>query len=345
MSGEAVDSTAMDRPNGRAVAVTNLVVEYDDLRAVDDVSFSITPGSTVAVVGPSGSGKSSLLRAIAGLEPVAAGTVSLFGFDHTDAPPNERGLGLMFQDHVLFPHLDVAGNVAFGLKMQRMGETSIDARVEEVLETVGLAGFGGRSIETLSGGEAQRVALARSLAPSPRVLMLDEPLGSLDRVLREALVGELRALFAELDLTVIHVTHDQQEAFSLADEVIVMRDGRIEQFGPPVEIWHRPVSSFVASFLGHQNIWQTPDGAVLAPLPALSVVDEHTAGAIEAEVLDAEFREGRHRLIAIETHPTSAEPRRFVVESDHQLGVGRRAHIHIAIDPSRVLALDDSDRE
>lgn len=341
MSEEAVVSAAMDRARGQAVAVTGLVVEYDDLRAVDDVSFSIAPGSTAAVVGPSGSGKSSLLRAIAGLEPVAAGTVSLFGVDQVDAPPNERGLGLMFQDHVLFPHLDVAGNVAFGLKMQRVGETSIDARVDEVLETVGLAGFANRSIETLSGGEAQRVALARSLAPSPKVLMLDEPLGSLDRVLREGLVRELRALFAELELTVIHVTHDQQEAFSLADEVIVMRKGRIEQVGPPAEIWHRPVSWFVASFLGHQNIWQTADGPVLAPLPALSVVDEHTVGAIEAEVSDAEFREGRHRLIAIEARPTSDEPRRFVVESDHHLRVDRGAHIHIAIDPSRLVALDD----
>lgn len=343
MNGEVVDDRAVGPYGGPAVEVADLVVAYGSLRAVNDVSLSITQGSIVAVVGPSGSGKSSLLRAIAGLEPVESGIVSLFGIDHTGSPPNERGLGLMFQDHALFPHLDVTGNVGFGLKMQRQSDELIDARTAEVLEMVGLADFGSRSIETLSGGEAQRVALARSLAPSPRVLMLDEPLGSLDRVLREDLIGELRALFARLELTVIHVTHDQQEAFSLADEVIVMSEGRIEQVGPPAEIWHRPASSFVASFLGHQNIWQTADGPVLAPLPALSVVDEHTDGAVEAEVLDSEFREGRHRLIAVELRPSSGEPRRFVVESDRQLGLDRGARIRIAIDRARLVALDQSE--
>ena len=341
MSGEVVDDRGVHAADGPAVEIADLVVAYGSHRAVDGVSLHIASGSTVAVVGPSGSGKSSLLRAIAGLEPVDSGVVSLFGTDHTVSPPNERGLGLMFQDHALFPHLDVAGNVAFGLKMQRQSDEFIDARTSEVLEMVGLADFGSRSIETLSGGEAQRVALARSLAPAPNLLMLDEPLGSLDRVLREDLVTELRSLFDQLDLTVIHVTHDQQEAFSLADEVIVMRDGRVEQQGPPAEIWHRPTSSFVASFLGHQNIWQTAGGPVLAPLQALSVVDEHATGAVRADVVDSEFREGRHRLVALEQGPSSGELRRFVVESDRPLGFDRGARIHIAIDQTRLVALDE----
>ena len=338
-----------DRPTGRsrdaAVEVSDLVVAYGPHRAVQGVSLSITQGSTVAVIGPSGSGKSSLLRAISGLEPVDSGTISLFGVDHTSSPPNERHVGLMFQDHVLFPHLDVAGNVGFGLKMQRSDEPVILRRTAEALEMVGLADFGSRSIETLSGGEAQRVALARSLAPSPKVLMLDEPLGSLDRVLREDLISELRGLFAQLDLTVIHVTHDQQEAFSLADRVIVMRDGRIEQEGPPAEIWHRPETSFVASFLGHQNIWPAGSGAVLAPIPSLSIVDSEVDGAIHAEVLDSEFREGRYRITARERLQESGEPRRFVVETARRFDAGETNDVWIAIDQSKLVALDGAVRQ
>ncbi len=345
MRGEGIVDDASVRLEGAAVEVANLVVAYGSRRAVDGISLAIARGSTVAVIGPSGSGKSTLLRAIAGLEPAESGTISLFGIEHDGSPPNERRLGLMFQDHALFPHLDVAGNVGFGLKMQRMSDEAVSKRTVEVLEMVGLTNFGQRNIETLSGGEAQRVALARSLAPSPKVLMLDEPLGSLDRVLREDLVSELRGLFAQLDLTVIHVTHDQQEAFSLADRIIVMRDGRIEQEGQPAEIWHRPATSFVASFLGHQNIWPTASGTVLAPMTALSIVDHQVEGAIAATVLDSEFREGRYRVTAVERLPDSGQPRRFVVETHRRVEVGGTNETWVVIDQSKLAALEGIDRQ
>jgi thiamine transport system ATP-binding protein len=327
--------------------VSEIVVRYGDQVAVNGVSMSVAEGSTTAVVGPSGSGKSTLLRAIAGLEPVDQGSVVLFGDDCTSTPPNERHVGLMFQDHALFPHLDVAGNVAFGMKMQGQDRAGIPDRVDEVLDLVGLAGFGGRQVDALSGGEAQRVALARSLAPSPAVLMLDEPLGSLDRVLREELADELRALFQRLDLTVIHVTHDQQEAFTLASEVIVMRRGRIEQAGSPAELWQHPTSLFVADFLGHQNLWPTGSGTVLAPGPSLRILAGEEEDSltpeefvVEVDVVDVAFREGRHRVTAVERRPAGPAERRFVVDTDDEPPFADV--LRVVVDGSRLVTFDQS---
>lgn len=325
-----------------AVTVDDLVVSYGKQVAVDGVSLEIDAGTTTAIVGPSGSGKSTLLRAIAGLEPPSRGTVSIFGVDRTSAPPNRRQLGLMFQDHALFPHLDVAGNVAFGLEMQGSEPDVVRRRTSEVLELVGLSGFEARSVEALSGGEAQRVALARSLAPSPEVLMLDEPLGSLDRVLRHDLVGELRRLFTRLELSVIHVTHDQQEAFSLADQVVVLRGGRVEQVGAPSAVWRHPSNVFVATFLGHSNIWETSGGPVLAPMSSLRLVGPGDRSAdpgielVDVEIDDVEFREGRHLITAIE-RASRGDRRRFVVDSD--LRPERRDRQIVAIDTTQLVAL------
>lgn len=353
----AADESPDGADGARAVEVVDAVVRYGDQVALDAVSLSVPAGSTVAVVGPSGSGKSTLLRAIAGLEPVDEGSVSLFGVDCTTTPTNERHVGLMFQDHALFPHLDVAGNVAFGLRMQRQDRTDVRDRVDEALDLVGLVGFGDRRIDTLSGGEAQRVALARALAPSPRVLLLDEPLGSLDRVLREGLVGELSRLFHRLDLTVIYVTHDQQEAFALGDEVVVVRDGRIERRGVPADLWRSPGSVFVAGFLGHQNLWSTPSGPVLAPIRSLRILvdgedpppgpDEYV---VEVEVVDVAFREGRYRVTAVEQG--GAEPRasgvgtagvdsrQFVVDTDREPPFPEV--VSVAVDRGALVALDQT---
>lgn len=218
------------------------------------VSLRVRPGETVALLGPSGCGKTTLLRVIAGLHPPAEGSVVCDGEDVTRVPPHRRGFGLMFQDHALFPHLDVAGNVGFGLRGEGWNRRHRDARVHELLEAVGLAGFGARPIAGLSGGERQRVALARTLAPAPRLLMLDEPLGSLDRSLREALVVELRDVLARLDIPAVYVTHDQFEAFAIASRVALMRAGRLERDGPPAEIYDDPQTEFVARFLGLDNI-------------------------------------------------------------------------------------------
>ncbi|MFH8772831.1 ABC transporter ATP-binding protein [Streptomyces sp. NPDC085866] len=229
-------------------------VRFGGRPVLDAVDLDVAEHEVVCVLGPSGSGKSTLLRAVAGLQPLDFGRVLLDGRDQAGVPAHRRGVGLMFQDHQLFPQRDVGGNVAFGLRMHGVSKGGRDAEVGQLLELVGLPGAAGRAVAGLSGGEQQRVALARALAPRPRLLMLDEPLGQLDRSLRERLVVELRELFGRLGTTVLAVTHDQGEAFALADRVVVMRDGRIAQSGTPLEVWERPADEFVARFLGFDNV-------------------------------------------------------------------------------------------
>jgi thiamine transport system ATP-binding protein len=234
--------------------VADATVEFEERRALDDVSLQVDDSEIVAVLGPSGSGKTTLLRVIAGLQRPASGRVLLDGRDLTPVPPHRRGIGYVFQDHALFHHRDVAGNVAFGLRMRNEPREAIERRTHELLDLVGLAGFGPRSVATLSGGEQQRVALARALAPTPRILLLDEPLGSLDRRLRDRLLEDLDRIFAQIGVTAVYVTHDQTEAFALGDRVAVMREGKIVQTGAPDEVWAHPVDVDTARFLGFRNI-------------------------------------------------------------------------------------------
>jgi thiamine transport system ATP-binding protein len=231
-----------------------LAVRFDGTPALEGATLDVGAGEVVTVLGPSGSGKTTLLRVIAGLQLPDAGRVLLDGSDLAGVPPHRRGIGLVFQDHALFPHRDVLGNVAFGLRMRGDPPDAVARRVGELLELVGLAGLEQRSVGTLSGGEQQRVALARALAPEPRVLLLDEPLGSLDRRLRDRLLDDLAHLFDELGLTAVYVTHDQTEAFTLGDRVAVMRDGRVVQVATPDELWARPLDADVARFLGIANV-------------------------------------------------------------------------------------------
>lgn len=236
------------------LTLEDVTVRFGRRPALEAVDLRIAEHEIVCVLGPSGSGKSTLLRVVAGLQPPDTGRVLLEGADQAGVPVHRRGVGLMFQDHQLFPQHDVGGNVAFGLRMRGEPRGEQRRRVAELLDLVGLPGAERRAVATLSGGEQQRVALARALAPRPRLLMLDEPLGQLDRSLRERLVVELRGVFAQLGTTVLAVTHDQGEAFALADRVVVMRDGHVAQTGTPVEVWQRPASAFVARFLGFDNV-------------------------------------------------------------------------------------------
>ncbi|HMO53490.1 MAG TPA: ABC transporter ATP-binding protein, partial [Tepidiformaceae bacterium] len=218
------------------------------------VSLAVPPGETVALLGPSGCGKTTLLRVIAGLEQPNTGMVLIDGKDVTRLPPHRRGFGLMFQEHALFPHMNVRRNIEFGLRQMAVPARRRGERVEELLASVGLVGFGERTLEGLSGGERQRVALARTLAPSPRLLMLDEPLGSLDRGLRERLVIEVRDILDHLDIPALYVTHDQFEAFAIADRLAIMRGGRIVRDGTPADVFAEPRTEFVARFLGMENL-------------------------------------------------------------------------------------------
>ncbi len=232
------------------LAVRALGVAYGATRAVDGVDLDVGDAEIVAVLGPSGCGKSTLLRAIAGLEPDITGSVAWQQEPLDTTPAHQRRFALMFQDYALFPHRDVGGNVEFALRMQRVGAPTRAARVAELLAFVGLSDFERRPVTTLSGGESQRVALARALAADPRLLMLDEPLGSLDLDLRTRLLGELGRLLRSTGVSVLYVTHDHSEAFALADRVAVMRAGRIVQTAVPQELWEAPVSEWVATFLG-----------------------------------------------------------------------------------------------
>lgn len=231
--------------------VEHVSVRYGDTLAVDDVSFEVGPGHVLALLGPSGCGKSSLLRAIIGLEPLAAGRVLWDDEDLANVKVHKRKFGLVFQDGQLFPTMTIAKNVAYGLSA--FDKLAKRRRVEELLDLVGLPGYGDRKPNELSGGQAQRVALARSLAPSPRMLLLDEPLSALDTGLRRRLADELRRILTQTHTTAIYVTHDQEEAFTVADSVAVMDEGVVLQRAEPDVLWSRPASKQVAGFLGFQT--------------------------------------------------------------------------------------------
>jgi len=228
---------------------------FDSLPVLRGIDLEIKEGEIVCLLGPSGCGKTTLLRIIAGLEQVDRGDVLLNEHSIMSVPVHQRGFGLMFQDFALFPNLDVAGNIAFGLKMQGLSPINQQRRIQEVLQTVNMTGYEKRDVAQLSGGERQRVALARSLAPNPHLLMLDEPLGSLDAALREQLVIELRRIIKSLGLTAVYVTHDQHEAFAIADRIALMNAGILQQVDTPEAIYRHPATAFAARFLGLHNVY------------------------------------------------------------------------------------------
>jgi sulfate/thiosulfate transport system ATP-binding protein len=233
-----------------SILVRNATRRFGDFTALDDVSVEIPSGSLTALLGPSGSGKSTLLRVVAGLERLDAGSIEIDGRDATDLPPQRRGVGFVFQHYAAFKHMTVRENVAFGLKVARRPKAEVRARVEELLELVQLPGLADRYPAQLSGGQRQRMALARSLAVQPSVLLLDEPFGALDARVRQELRAWLRHLHDEVHVTTVFVTHDQEEAMEVADRIVVMNAGRIEQVGGPRDLYEHPANAFVMGFVG-----------------------------------------------------------------------------------------------
>ncbi len=288
----------------------NLSHSYDAHPVLHDIDLTINQGEIFCLLGPSGCGKTTLLRCIAGLEQPDSGEISFDGQSLSNLPVHERGLGLMFQDLALFPHMNVTDNIAFGLKMQQAQHVA--ARVQEVLKLVGLSGFETRDVSQLSGGERQRIALARSLAPNPRLLMLDEPLGSLDAALRSRLVLDLRRIIKQVGLTALYVTHDQQEAFAIADRVAIMNAGQIEQTDTPQQLYLQPKTTFAARFMSLNNIVPveryengtaiTPLGNFALPVRAecllLHPIGLHYAagGTIAGQIVESVFQGESYRV-------------------------------------------------
>lgn len=275
------------------VDVRGITKHFDDVVAVDDVSFTVGEGEFVSLLGPSGCGKTTTLRMIAGLETPTEGEIRIAGEDVTGQPTYERDIGMVFQDYALFPHKTVGENVGFPLKMRGVPEAERRERVRETLEMVQLPGTMDRNPEELSGGQQQRVALARALVYEPDVLLMDEPLSALDRVLRQEMRVELKRIQDEVNITTIYVTHDQTEAFSMSDTVIVLEDGRLSQQGPPLEIYENPVSEFVGDFIGRSSrlVGEVSGGALqigdsTLSLPESADVDgESVAVLLRAEKL------------------------------------------------------------
>ena len=247
--------TPASEPGSSAIALRSVTKTYGDVTAVDRLDLDIADGEFFSMLGPSGSGKTTVLRLIAGFERATGGRIALAGEDVTDRAPFDRDVNTVFQDYALFPHMSVLDNVAYGLRVRKMGRRERYALALEALEKVRLAHLGSRKPHQLSGGQRQRVALARAIVVRPKVLLLDEPLGALDLKLREQMQVELKELQRSLGITFIFVTHDQEEALTLSDRIAVFNEGRIVQLGTPAEIYERPTTSYVASFVGTSNIF------------------------------------------------------------------------------------------
>jgi ABC-type Fe3+/spermidine/putrescine transport system ATPase subunit len=281
------------------------------VRAVDDVSLDIAPGEFFSLLGPSGCGKTTSLRLIAGFETVDHGRILVGGRDVTDLPVHKRDMGMVFQSYALFPHRTVAENVAFGLRMRHVEKTEIAERVRAALALVALTGYEDRRPGQLSGGQQQRVALARAIVIRPPVLLCDEPLGALDRKLRQQMQFELKQLQKELGVTLVFVTHDQEEALAMSDRIAVMNAGRIEQVGTPGEIYERPRTRFVADFIGEINLMEASGGRTLAVRPEKIVLGA-ASSLLQGRIESANFLGGQtlyriltadgRKMLAKETH-------------------------------------------
>jgi len=318
--------------NGARLRLTDLTKRFDAVTAVDRLTLEVEPGELLTLLGPSGCGKTTVLNLIAGFETPDEGAIQMDGADVAARPPHRREVGMVFQDYALFPHLSVRENVAFPLRVRGISGTELTGRVDAMLALVRLPGYGDRFPRQLSGGQQQRVALARALVFHPRVLLMDEPFGALDRALRETLRAELRELHRTLGITVVLVTHDQDEAMDLSDRVAVMRAGRVRQVATPRVLYERPASAFVAGFIGDANLL---DAVVLSVDGETAVL--RTAGGRRLRAADSVVRAG-DRVIALlrpdaavigEAGPADDDGLAGVIEDVSEPGSGERARVRL----------------
>jgi sulfate/thiosulfate transport system ATP-binding protein len=312
-----------------SIQVRGLTKSFGAFRAVDDVTFEAAEGTITALLGPSGSGKSTVLRMIAGLEQPDSGSVWVAGEELTEASVQDRRLGFVFQHYALFRHMTVRKNVAFGLSVRHVDKATQRDRVDELLELVGLAPFGGRYPDQLSGGQRQRVALARALAPRPQVLLLDEPFGALDARVRQELRAWLDHLHRELGVTSLFVTHDQEEALELANEIVVMNHGRVEQVGPADAIYNQPATPFVAAFVGSSNVLRG------------TVWERHVHFGHSIVAGAHEIPDGAEAIAYIRPHDIEitgeAGSTSFPVEVERRTDMGWMSKLHLRLDDGQPL--------
>lgn len=317
-------STVASNASQPFLLIRNLVKEFSGVRAVDDISVTINKGEIFALLGSSGCGKSTLLRMLAGFETPTSGQISLAGQDIVNVPPYQRPINMMFQSYALFPHLSVWDNVAFGLRRDGMPKDEIAARVEKMLNLVQLSSYGKRKPHQLSGGQQQRVALARSLSKRPQLLLLDEPLGALDKKLRERTQIELVNIIEQVGVTCVMVTHDQDEAMSMATRIAVMSEGRILQVGAPGEIYETPNCRFVADFIGSVNLFpgrvviDEPDHVVIESKEGLHYVNHGITGTKGMEVHVAV----RPEKVCLQLETPTLEQRASAAEQGHNCAEG-----------------------
>jgi len=315
-----------------AVSFARVSRHFGAVRALDDISIEIAPGEFFALLGPSGSGKTTCLRLVAGFEQPTAGEIAIFGEQVAGVPPYRRSVNTVFQDYALFPHMNVAENVAFPLMLRKLPRAEREKRAEEALALVKLAGYGARRPGQLSGGQRQRVALARAIISRPKVLLLDEPLGALDLKLREQMQDELKALQRALGITFIFVTHDQGEALSMADRLAVFNEGRVMQTGTPEDIYRKPVSRFVADFVGSSNVLAPDFVAEIAGRRAWASLRPEAiklappkGGVVDALVVSRAYLGAATRIVAV-----AGGTRLTVVVPASQAAPDEGAHVGLA---------------
>jgi spermidine/putrescine ABC transporter ATP-binding subunit len=322
--------------NQSFIQIDGVSKHFGDVVAVDNVSIDIEPGEFFSLLGPSGCGKTTLLRMLAGFESTTSGEIHIDGKAMSEIPPHQRPTNMVFQNYAIFPHLDVAGNIAYGLRKDKLGKVEQARRVDEALEMVKLPGYGKRRAHELSGGQQQRIALARALIKRPKVLLLDEPLGALDKKLREEMQLELRALQESVGITFIFVTHDQEEALTLSDRVAVMARGDVLQMDSPKQLYNRPVSVEVADFIGQMNFF---DAQVADVQDDQALLDVEGLGQLKISAQGELVQKGASLVVALRPEKLLLSEQGNAGEENTIRGklstsayLGSRSHYFVAVD-------------